>query len=164
MAIFSPLWVKMSPNHLLTCVTSLLVRLMPKVSITVVATAKIVTKKAKTWPYYGRLFLAIRATLMAPTLMSHEYLLPPMIWAEFYHFRISGSIVCRQLRHTFMDVMKGISPFGRNCEVWPQWMLNMFPTVICPVKEPDIGSACLLPETETCSYREECSCGKCHTR
>ena len=58
------------------------------------------------WP-----FLAIRATLMAPTLMPHEYLLPPMIWAEFYHFRISGSIVCWQLLHSFTDVMKGASPF-----------------------------------------------------
>ena len=47
MAIFSPLQVKMARNHLLTCVTSLLVRLMPKVSINVVATAKIVTKEAK---------------------------------------------------------------------------------------------------------------------
>ena len=47
MAIFSPLQVKMAPHHLLTCVTSLLVRPMPKVSITVVATAKIVTKEAK---------------------------------------------------------------------------------------------------------------------
>ena len=37
----------MAPNHLLTCVTSLLVRPMPKVSIIVVATAKIVTKEAK---------------------------------------------------------------------------------------------------------------------
>ena len=65
------------------------------------------------WP-----FLAIRATLMAPTLMPHEYLLPPMIWAEFYHFRISGSIVCRQLLHSFTDVMKGASPFvtlGQVC-------------------------------------------------
>ena len=97
-------------------------------------------------------------------IFSHWCLLATMIWSDFQHFRISGSIVCRQLRHTFMDVMKGISPFDRNCEVWPQWMLNMFPTVICPVKEPDIGSACLLPETETCSYGEECCCGKCHTR
>ena len=48
------------------------------------------------WP-----FLAIRATLMAPTLMPHEYLLPPMIWSEFYHFRISGSIVCWQILHSF---------------------------------------------------------------
>ena len=97
-------------------------------------------------------------------IFSHWCLLAPMIWSDFQHFRISGSIVCRQLLHTFTDVMKGISPFDRNCEVWPQWMLNMFPTVICPVKEPDIGSACLLPETDTCSYREECCCGKCHTR
>ena len=58
------------------------------------------------WP-----FLAIRATLMAPTLMPHEYLLPTMIWAEFYHFRISGSIVCSQLLHSFTDVMKVASPF-----------------------------------------------------
>ena len=43
----SPLQVKMAPHHLLTCVTSLLVRPVPKVSIIVVATAKIVTKEAK---------------------------------------------------------------------------------------------------------------------
>ena len=60
------------------------------------------------WP-----FLAIRATLMAPTLMPHEYLLPTMIWAEFYHFRISGSIVCRKFLHSLTDVMKVASPFLR---------------------------------------------------
>ena len=64
------------------------------------------------WP-----FLAIRATLMAPTLMSHEYLLPPMIWAEFYHFRISGSIVCRQILHSLTDVMKGASPFVKSINI-----------------------------------------------
>ena len=76
---------------------------------------------ATLWP-----FLAIRATLMAPTLMPHEYLLPPMIWAEFYHFRISGSIVCRQLLHSFTDVMKGASPFGTNTSGdiwWPNLLL-----------------------------------------
>ena len=53
---------------------------------------------------------------MALTLKSHEYLLPPMIWSEFYHFRISGSIVCIQILHSFTDVMKVASPFG----VWGQ--------------------------------------------
>ena len=49
--------------------------------------------------------------LMAPKLFPHEYLLAPMIWSNFYHFRISGSIICRQLFHSFTDVMKGASPF-----------------------------------------------------
>ena len=54
MAIFSPLQVKMAPYHLLTFVTSFLVQPMPKLSINVVATAKIVTKEGKMailWPF-----------------------------------------------------------------------------------------------------------------
>ena len=51
---------------------------------------------------------------MAPKLFSHQYLLAPMIWSDFQHFRISGSIVCAQLFHTFTDVMKGASPFGHT--------------------------------------------------
>ena len=34
---------------------------------------------------------------MAPRLLQHEYLLAPMIWSDFEHFRMSGSIICRQL-------------------------------------------------------------------
>ena len=37
-----------------------------------------------------------------------------MIWSDFYHFWISGSIICRQLLHSFTDVMKGASPFERT--------------------------------------------------
>ena len=48
---------------------------------------------------------------MAPKLFSPYYLLAPMIWCKFYHIRISGSIVCRQILHSLTDVMKGASPF-----------------------------------------------------
>ena len=51
---------------------------------------------------------------MAPKLFSHRCLLAPMIWCDFYHFRISGSIVCRQILHSLTDVMKGASPFATN--------------------------------------------------
>ena len=57
------------------------------------------------------LFLSHKGCLMALRLLKHEYLLAPMIWSDFYHFRISGSIICRQLLHSFTDVMKGASPF-----------------------------------------------------
>ena len=103
---------KIAPHHLDTCVTSLWVQPMPKMTINVVARAKIVTKRQKMailWPFW-----AIRESLMALTLMPHQYLLPPMIWSEFYHFRISGSIVCRQIFHSFTDVRKVASPFRRT--------------------------------------------------
>ena len=57
------------------------------------------------------LFDSHKGCLMAPRLLQHEYLLAPMVWCGFYHFRISGSIICRQLLHSFTDVMKGASPF-----------------------------------------------------
>ena len=41
-----------------------------------------------------------------------------MIWAEFYHFRISGSIVCTQLLHSFTDVMKVASPFDHKMTIY----------------------------------------------
>ena len=36
--------------------------------------------------------------------------------------------------------------------------------VECPVKQPDLGSSCSLPETTRCEYGEECCCGRCHPR
>ena len=86
---------------------------MPKVSTTVVATAKSVAEKAKKWVKMAILwfYYSHKGCLMAPRLLQHEYLLAPMIWCDFYHFRISGSIICRQLLHSFTDVMKGASPF-----------------------------------------------------
>ena len=63
-------------------------------------------KMAKIW-----LFLSHRRWFMAPKLFSHQYLLAPMIWSNFYHFWISGSIVCRQILNSFTDAKKGASPF-----------------------------------------------------
>ena len=57
-------------------------------------------------------FLSHRGSLMAPRLLQLEYPLAPMIWSAFEHFLIPGSIICRQLFHSFTDVMKGASPFG----------------------------------------------------
>lgn len=34
---------------------------------------------------------------MAPKLLKHEYLLSPMLWSDFEHFRISGSIIYWEL-------------------------------------------------------------------
>ena len=104
---------KMASHHDPICVTSVWVRLMPKVSITVVVTAKKVTKQAKKLGEMVILWLSVRhnGSVMAPKLFSHEYLLAPMIWPNFYHFQIPGSIICRQLFHSFTDVMKGASPF-----------------------------------------------------
>ena len=42
--------------------------------------------------------------LMAPKPFSHQYLLAPTISRNFQQFRISGSIVYRQLLHSFTDV------------------------------------------------------------
>ena len=87
---------KMASHHDPICVTSVWVRLMPKVSITVVVTAKRMTKEAKKWGKMAILWLSERHnnSLMALKLFSHQYLLAPMIWCDFYHFWIPGSIIC----------------------------------------------------------------------
>ena len=122
---------------------------MPKVSTTVVATAKSVAEKAKKWVKMAILWLyySHKGCLMAPRLLQHEYLLAPMIWCDFYHFRIFGSIICRQLLHSFTDVMKGASPFKMKflsflpqplrCTqpLWLQWRLQ-----ICHQEEQEITS------------------------
>ena len=103
---------KMASHHDPICVTSVWVRLIPKVSITVVVTAKRMTKEAKKWGKMAILWLSERHnnSLMALKLFSHQYLLAPMIWCDFYHFWIPGSIICWQLFRSFTDVMKGASP------------------------------------------------------
>ena len=57
----------MAPYHNPTCVMSVLVRLVPKVSITVVVTAKRMTKKAKKIGKMAILWLSVRynGSLMA---------------------------------------------------------------------------------------------------
>ena len=87
---------KMASHHDPICVTSVWVRLIPKVSITVVVTAKRMTKEAKKWGKMAILWLSERHnnSLMALKLFSHQYLLAPMIWCDFYHFWIPGSIIC----------------------------------------------------------------------
>ena len=49
------------------------------------------------------------------------------------------------------------------------WWCTLMPhshcsPVECPVKQPDLGSSCSLPETIRCPYGEECCCGRCHPR
>ena len=80
-----PGWSKMVPYHHPICLTSLWVQPIPKVSITVVATAIRVTKKAEKSRKMAkiRLFLSHRGWYMAPKLFSHQYLLVPMIWCDF---------------------------------------------------------------------------------
>ena len=34
---------------------------------------------------------------MAPKLLKHEYLLSSILWSDFEHFWMSGSIICREL-------------------------------------------------------------------
>ena len=83
----------MAPYHHPTCVTSVWVRWMPKVSITVVLTTKRVTEKAKKLGKIAILwqFLSHRGSLMAPRHLQLEYPLAPMIWSALEHFRVSGS-------------------------------------------------------------------------
>ena len=47
-----------------------------------------------------------------------------MIWCNFYHFRISGNIICRQLLHSFTYVMKGASPFWEQANYTIMSMKN----------------------------------------
>ena len=104
---------KMAPYHHPTCVTSVWVRLMPKVSKTVVVTTKRVTKVAKNWrkiPIIWQ-FLSHMGYLMAPKLIWHEYLVAPMIWCNFEHFRVSGSIPTGQLLCSFTEAIIVASPF-----------------------------------------------------
>ena len=119
---------KMVPYHHPIYLTSLWVQPMPKVSKNVVATAIKVAKKAQKWWKMAKklLFLSHRRSFMAPKLFSHQYLLAPMIWCDFWHFRITGSIICRQILHSFTDVMKGASPFVTNASGaiwWPYLQL-----------------------------------------
>ena len=57
------------------------------------------------------LFLGHRDYLMAPRLLQHEYLLAPMIWSDFEHFRMSGSIICRQLLLSLTRCVRSASSF-----------------------------------------------------
>ena len=97
-------------------------------------------KMAKIW-----LFLSHRRWFMAPKLFSHQYLLAPMIWCDFYHFRISGSIVCRQILHSFTDVMKGASPFGsknfktHNFPALKHWLFILWN---CHHNDHPVASSC----------------------
>ena len=87
-----------------------------KVSITVVVTARRVTKQAKNqgiailW-----LSLCHIGSLMAQKLFSPECLLAVIIWCNFYHFWIPISTICRENFHSFMDVMKGAAPLKLLC-------------------------------------------------
>ena len=104
----------MAPHHFLTCVTSLLVRPMPKVSITVVATTKIVTKEAKNG-HIMAIFSHKEKSYGPDTYLTW---MSPMIWSNFYHFWISRNIVWTQLHHSFTDVMKvaSLSTFDMPAE------------------------------------------------
>ena len=54
-----------------------------------------------------------------------------MIWSNSYHFRIPGSIICRQLFHSFTDVMKGASPFEKVLMIgWQVDFLTRWYTII----------------------------------
>ena len=48
---------------------------------------------------------------MAPKLLKHEYLLSPMLWSDFEHFRISGSIIYRELFLSLTRCFRGTSSF-----------------------------------------------------
>ena len=79
---------KMVPYHHLICLTSLWVQPMPKVSITVVATAMRVIEKAQKRRKMARIwpFLSHRRWFMAPKLFSHQCLLAPIFGAIFSTF------------------------------------------------------------------------------
>ena len=105
---------KMAPHHNPICVTSVWVRWIPKVSITVVLTTKRVTEKAKKLRKVAILwqFLSHRGSLMAPRHLQLEYPLAPMIWSAFGHFWMSGSTHCWQLLSSFTEAIRVASPFG----------------------------------------------------
>ena len=120
---------KMAPYHHPTCVTSVWVRLMPKVSKTVVVTTKRVTKVAKNWRKIAIIwqFLSHMGYLMAPKLIWHEYLVAPMIWCDFEHFRVSGSIPTWQLLCSFTEAIRVASPFDQNSQkFWFFFVLRFF--------------------------------------
>ena len=104
---------KMAPHHNPICVTSVWVRWIPKVSITVVLTTKRVTEKAKKWGKMAILwqFLSHRGSLMAPRHLQLEYPLAPMIWSALEHFRVSGSTPTWQLLCSFTEAIRVASPF-----------------------------------------------------
>ena len=136
--------VKMTPYHHPTCVTSVWVRSLPKVSITVVLTTKRVTKKAKEWRRKMAIlwqFLSHMGSLMAPRLLQLEYPLAPMIWSAFEHFRMSGSTHTGQLLCSFTEAIRVASPFGTNCSCCLCWLnLELVLVALCYFVVGKIGT------------------------
>ena len=60
---------------------------------------------------------------MAPKLLKHEYLLSPMLWSDFEHFRISGSIIYRELFLSLTRCFRGTSSFQNPLNTHPK-MVN----------------------------------------
>ena len=64
---------------------------------------------------------------MAPKLIWHEYLVAPMIWCNFEHFRVSGSISTGQLLCSFTEAIRVASPFDQNSQkFWLFFVLRFF--------------------------------------
>ena len=58
---------------------------------------------------------------MAPKLLKHEYLLSPMLWSDFEHFRISGSIIYWELFLSLTRCFRGTSSFVTFLLFIPRW-------------------------------------------
>ena len=111
----------MAPYLHPTCVRSVWVRSALDRCINVVLTTKKVTKEVKKLGKMAILwlFLGHRDYLMAPRLLQHEYLLAPMIWSDFEHFRMSGSIICRQLLLSLTRCVRSASSFAFLAPFYP---------------------------------------------
>ena len=98
-------------SSIVLCMRKVLVRSVLVLCINVVIATKKVTEKIKKWGKIAILwlFLSHRGCHMAPRLQKHEYLLVTKFWSEFEHFRMSGSIITREIFLSLTRCFKGCS-------------------------------------------------------
>ncbi len=103
-------------SSIVLCMRKVLVRSVLVLCINVVIAPKKVTEKVKKWEKIATLwlFLSHMGCHMAPRLQKHEYLLATKFWSDFEHFRMSGSIITRELFLSLTSPLKQTSSFGSN--------------------------------------------------
>ena len=100
-------------SSIVLCMRKVLVRSVLVLCINVVIAPKKVTEKVKKWEKIATLwlFLSHRGCHMAPRLQKHEYLLATKFWSDFEHFRMSGSIITRELFLSLTSCFRSCSFF-----------------------------------------------------
>merc|ERR1711894_411135 len=106
---------KKGTSSIVLCMRKVLVRSVLVLCINVVIAPKKVTEKVKKWEKIATLwlFLSHRGCHMAPRLQKHEYLLATKFWSDFEHFRMSGSIITRELFLSLTSCFRSCSFFKK---------------------------------------------------